>query len=332
MGVLDWIKGTGRQTSPTEPGPAVATPARCEVVGSLVFIKDHDFVGCYSRSPNGRYLLAWRDANDAGSRGGARESGHGRYLLIEDGLVVAEGRAERPNDGKVADNGAFILNDWLFYSERLEGVFLAFRKDGSPILSRRFEANLFNNGLAPDGSLAVCQTCNAEDDDGDRLTIFDLEAATELASVRPESGWARDYAFPTDRQSVELAYDGEVRFAYDLTGQFIDRRRWIAAGLAKGDVYLIQRLIAQAGPTPDPADRAAWIEGLGIALSRLADDPRQRALAFKLRGSCFDQDGASSLALADFDAALALDPKIGVKRRADALRKARLEGSDPDRS
>jgi hypothetical protein len=28
-----------------------------------------------------------------------------------------EGRVKRPNDAKVADNGAFVLNDWLFTAE-----------------------------------------------------------------------------------------------------------------------------------------------------------------------------------------------------------------------
>lgn len=163
MGVMDWIKGGGRKAEVSKAHP---DKALYKTTGSLIFINGRDFVGSYSRSPNGRFLLAWRDANDAGTRGGARSSGHGRYILIEDDVIVAEGRAERPNDGKVADNGVFILNDWLFFSERLEGVFLAFHKDGAPILSRRFKANLFNSGLSPDGRLATCQTCNADGEDG----------------------------------------------------------------------------------------------------------------------------------------------------------------------
>jgi len=321
MGVMDWIKGGGRKAEVPKAHPGKAL---YETTGSLVFINGRDFVGSYSRSPNGRFLLAWRDANDAGTRGGARSSGHGRYILIEDDVIVAEGRAERPNDGKVADNGVFILNDWLFFSERLEGVFLAFQKDGAPILSRRFEANLFNNGLSSDGRLAACQTCNADGNDGNKLTIFDLQAGVERASVSPESGWARDYVFPSDHQTIRLSYEGDAQYAYDLDGRFVDRPRWIAAGLAKGDVYLIQRLMTQAGETPAPSEEASWIQGLTVALAKASDDPRLRALAFKLRGLCHDRAGAADAALVDFDAALALDPKIGVKRRADALRRARL--------
>ena len=82
--------------------------------------------------------------------------------------------------------------------------------------------------------------------------------------------------------------------------------------------------MTQAGETPAPSEAASWIQGLTVALAKASDDPRLRALAFKLRGLCHDRAGAADAALADFDAALALDPKIGVKRRADALRRARL--------
>lgn len=326
MGVLDWIKGTRRKPVAARGGGPPGGSARYEITAGLIFINGRDFVGSYSRSPNGRFVLAWRDANDAGTRGGARANGHGRYMLIDGDAIVAEGRVERPNDGKVADTGVFILNDWLFFSERLAGVFLAFRKDGTQILSRRFEANLYNNGLSHDGRIAVCQTCNAEGADSSKLTIFDLDAAREIASVTPESGWARDYAFPADHQTIELCYDGDARYAYDLNGGFVDRSRWIAAGLARGDVYLIQRLMAADSNSSAQADPSHWIAGLTVALADDQQDPRLRALALKLRGTYHEQAGAPGEALRDFDAALAIDPKIGVKRRADALRRSQAGG------
>jgi hypothetical protein len=79
----------------------------------------------------------------------------------------------RPNDGKVEDNGVFILSDWGSI-ETLNGTFAAFCPDGTPILSRKLKANLFNNGLSPDGRWAVCQTANAPSDDSGRLFVFDL--------------------------------------------------------------------------------------------------------------------------------------------------------------
>jgi hypothetical protein len=126
-------------------------------------------------------------------------------LLIGDGRLLVEGRAERPNDAKVADNGVFILNDWCF-GDGLRGRFLAFRPDGTLLIKRDFTANLFNNGLAADGSMAVCQTCGAEGPDNSILAIFDLEAAREIATWQPETGWANHYDFPAGRDRVSLQY------------------------------------------------------------------------------------------------------------------------------
>src|SRR3546814_4600282 len=102
---------------------------------------------------------------------------------------------ERPNDGKVADDGTFILNDWGS-RDALAGTFMAFARDGRPILKRDYAANRLNNGLSPDGGLAVCQTANAPGSpDSSLLTVFDLtearirseETTSELQSLMRHS-------------------------------------------------------------------------------------------------------------------------------------------------
>lgn len=283
-------------------------------------VPSRDFTGHYVRSANGRYILAWREGDHSASAPGGRAPERGRYLLIEYDTIVAEGRAERPNDGKVADNGVFILNDWLFYRAAREGVFLAFSRDGAPMIARQFEANLHTNGLSHDGRYAACQTCNAPGDDGSKLTIFDLVLGTEIGSCVPESGWARAYEFDPDQRVVRLRYE-DAAFAYGLDGSFIDREAWIAAELAKGNIYLVQRLLHDAGDNPTPETLFMLLTALGRALQRSDEHPQTRALAFKLRGSCHDPLGRFADALADYDAALAINPKVGVKKRAGQLRK-----------
>ncbi|WP_409019836.1 hypothetical protein [Brevundimonas vesicularis] len=57
----------------------------------IVQVRELNFIGSHAKSANGRYVLLWRDGNDDGTRGGARESGLGRYYLIDGDLVVADG-------------------------------------------------------------------------------------------------------------------------------------------------------------------------------------------------------------------------------------------------
>ena len=170
----------------------------CEVVkdalipksqSEFVEIRSRNFYGKCYKSPNNRYALAMCDANENLTELGSRRSGPGRYLLIDGTQIIFEGKAERPNDGKIANNGTYILNDWGF-GDGLQGTFCAFDVAGRPLIKRRFNANLYNNGLSPDGHFAVCQTCISPDSgDGGNLFVFDLTNSVEIAHWEPESGW-----------------------------------------------------------------------------------------------------------------------------------------------
>jgi hypothetical protein len=184
---LGWF---GRK-SQTDAAPSGRQTIRFDNDRKFLSIPALGYFGQYCRSGNDRYVLTWRDSTDDGSQGGARQSGPGRYLLLDDERIIVDGRLDRPNDGKVSDAGTFILNDWHFFSSELSGTFCAFRPDGAPIVRQRFEANLYNNGLSRDGRYACCQTCNSgSETDSSVLTIFDLSAEKEVSRFMPESGWA----------------------------------------------------------------------------------------------------------------------------------------------
>lgn len=283
----------------------------------FVRIASLDFFGQYRRSPDGKWLLAWRDGNDAGTHGGHRSSGPGRFYLFEGDRLAAQGRAERPNDGQVANNGNFVINDWLF-GDGLKGVFRAYRADGSVIVERAFSANLPNNGIADDGSMAVCQTCSAPGPDGSLLAIFDLASGCEVAAWVPESGWAESYAFPAEGR-IQLRYGGGQAFDYALDGEFLDRDHWIDAQARSDNVHMLHNLLR--GATPSPTLSATIIASVDTILARPQLNPAERPLALKVRGLCQEALGNFPAALSDYEEAIALDAKIGLKRKAAELRK-----------
>ena len=296
-------------------------PALDRGSGLIAHVPELGFIGRQAVSPNGRYVLLWRDGDDSGGRGGARDAGPGRYVLIDDDRVVAEGRAARPNDGLVADTGVFVLNDWRF-GAALAGTFLAFAPDGRQILARPFAANLFNNGLSADGRRAVCQTCNAPGSpDSSRLTFFDLGRGVETGSCVPDSGWASSYEFPERGDVVRLRYLGGRVYDYAVDGRFIGRDAWAAAAVAEGDLPVMRRLLDETGDAT-PQTLEAMRDSLTATLANMSGvDPSHRALALRLKGQCCERLGDVEAALRAYDAALANDPKIGVKRQADRLRK-----------
>lgn len=313
MGWWSRIFGVAARAEKKSARHKASGPITFEPIGDhLATIDALDFVGHWSRSPNGRHVLLWRDD---WLLNGVRQSG--RYLLLSEGQLVVDAAMPRPNDGKVANNGTFILNDWIGRDD-LSGAFNAFRADGSLILRRAFSANLYNNGLSPDGRLAVAQTCNAPHSaDSSILAVFDLTEARELAAWVPESGWADDYAFPEDPPRIRMLRRGQGPLEYDLDGHFISREAWFEAEVSRGTLHVIRAALT-AGETESGVSRAKLREGVSKAL-RGAE--RDRADAYRLLGEIEEADGDPLSALSAYEAALALNPKIGVAKRAAALRK-----------
>lgn len=84
-------------------------------VGSrMIRASSIDFFGAYSESKDRVYLVGWADSDRSKGVGGFRDSGEGTYILGENNEVLLQGRLQRPNHGKVANNGTFIINDWMF--------------------------------------------------------------------------------------------------------------------------------------------------------------------------------------------------------------------------
>jgi hypothetical protein len=281
----------------------------------VVSVPELDFVGQRAASPDRRYTLLWSDRYWLeGTLVG------GRYFLVDRDVVAARGSMERPQDGKVADDGTFILNDWGA-SDALSGTFRAFRADGSEILSRRFSANLLNNGLSRDGRLAVCQTCNAPGSpDSSILAVFDLDRGAELAAWTAESGWASGYEFPPDEDRIRMVRRDRPNLDYSLAGDFLDRRLWLKDECARRTLYVIRKALAEG-----EAATGLSAQGLRAGVRQaLADgDERFEADAWRLLGEIEEGAGEAHAALDAYERALAVNPKVGVAKRAAALRKAK---------
>jgi len=301
-------------------------PSAPHIVEGFLDYSPRHFFGPCSTSPNGRYAVAWLEGYDSGGRTGVGTGRSGRCLLFEDNRLLVEGSLERPNDGKVADNGTFVLNDWEF-GDGLKGTFYAFAKDGRPLIARKFKVNLFNNGLSPDGRFAVCQSVGADSPNGGTLTIFDLVQRTEIGCWCPQSPYADYYEFTSNCEMLGMGYRKFGCFRYSFTGEFINREVWQDAWLTKGDygetLAMVERLLKSIGGAT-PAD---LMPKLMQAIDRVSPmlvtaDARDQALALKLLGMCLENQGCLSEALAHYDKALAINPKVGVKLRADRIRKA----------
>ena len=283
-----------------------------------------DLMGPFDTSPNGRFTLVWSDSDPSGTGGGYRESGRGRYALLDGEKITAHGTLERPNDGHVVDCGRFVLSDWMF-GGALRSEFFVFDPNGEIRIHAKFSANVFKSILAPDGSHAACQLCNSDTSDGGTLALFDVTRRTLVAQFVPVTGWAQQYLFDTAAQKLGLVYPELGTFWYRFDGTLLDSDAWAATQIRVGSGFQVlevarERLRAASRPLSKAA--ADEIMTLGTtAAERLERWPREQAKAERLCGEVAEEIGDTARAVLHYEKALIFDPKCGVKRRLEGLRK-----------
>ncbi len=152
----------------------------------------------FTRSPNGEYLLLWRD-----EWAGGRSRTKGPFYLFRGTSELCKGNLSRPNGGQVADNGSFVFCDWLF-TQKLASAFYAFDSTGQMLIEKKLRANLFNAAISKDGVFAACQTAVSP---GSRhsevLTLFDLRSRSELWHISPPF-WPETYEFNTEKLELTI--------------------------------------------------------------------------------------------------------------------------------
>lgn len=330
MSLLRRLFGNNRSVAHnTDPvvAPASAKPADDKTSGRRVTLSvvsrdwvnvdGLDLFGTSRPSPNGRFAIV------TGSFITAEPSPNGRrdgaYAVLEDRLLRAHGTVQRPQDGKVADNGAFVMNDWMHSSE-LVGRFLAFHPDGRQAISHKFGANLACNGISADGRYAACQTLSSPGSPDDTIiALFDVECGDFLVQFKTQCGTADGFDFDTGLGHIHvLTHDGD-RETYGLDGLMIDRSAWRDRRIARGDLGVIGSILKDSEEHLD----AALVEKLRAGLAQAATHGENwyRARANRLYGEMLETLGKLSEALDAYERALLLDPQAGVSRKADKIRK-----------
>jgi tetratricopeptide (TPR) repeat protein len=119
-----------------------------------------------------------------------------------------------------------------------------------------------------------------------------------------------------------LEYPDRKAVGYSVTGEFVDRGRWIEDGLACGDLLIIGQAAREAANplSMDDADRLIWACDVGLR-DQMWRDPQWQAQGLRVKAECYDRTGRLSDALRNYQQALAANPKVGVKRRAQQVEK-----------
>lgn len=318
MGLLGFFFGKEKQ----------AKRYKTKIVSKIFTIDEIGFTGLFSRSPNKEWIIAVCDGyvDTKGFRGGHRSSGQGSYLLyhVPSEEVVQLGHVNRPNNPKVANNGTFTVEDWGVAND-LSGTFLVFTSSGEKILDREFSANLYSNGISDNGVYAAAQTANSGTEDGGKLVGFDLRTGEELFSVTPKGGKSLDFTFNELDGTFGTILKGMGMFYYSKSGDFLDDKR-LSDRLINGKDH--HRLLSEAARLLEEGElrkekltKIADRLRKGLLTDLVAKNAKLKAQTLKVLGLYCEKLNLKEEALLSYEEALEIDPKIGLRRRAEKLKK-----------
>ncbi|MDX2028231.1 MAG: hypothetical protein SFW62_06315 [Alphaproteobacteria bacterium] len=292
---------------------------------SFLYASSMDYFGFYKISNSKEWVISWADFDKKKHVGGYRESGYGRFILynkIKDKIVM-NGELQRPNHGHVADTGVFSIEDWGF-GPSLKGTFYVYSPDGEIVIEKNFAANIYNSAVSLNGRFAVCQTCNAKSDDGNKFTAFDISAGQELFSVTPLTGWADQYQFDEECGQIVVVHNRIGKFRYTLDGTFLDEKKFENDKLVSGDfvaiLMTVEKILKEKAPSHEELNNL--LSAISHAKSlQTGNSNGWDAIAFKLEGITLEKLGQYEDAGRAFKKALTLNPKIRVAKRLEVIQK-----------
>jgi hypothetical protein len=320
----------------TRPKPPVKTPSEINVKRERNAIIQKEwltlntpyFFGKTHLSPDKRWIVECCDSDGNGA-GGFRDKGYGRVLLLDylnDHVVFELASIARPVAAAIANTGRFIVHDACF-GAGLQSELIAVNPDKTEVYRRHFKAIIFSLEISKCGRYAVVQTCNAPSEDGNILSVMDLQTKTILFSLTPSTGWASRYKFKVGEDGRLLSLSCEHRgigwFSYSRDGTFNDASAYLKARLEKGD-YSLKILAAREllDSSVDKENARIVLDVLESAISEGSDVRSDWcATAHRIRGEAFEILSDPANALSAYETAMSLNPKIGVKRRLTALKK-----------
>ncbi|OSN67623.1 hypothetical protein BV349_01617 [Pseudomonas syringae pv. actinidiae] len=321
MGIWAWL--TGKRA----PAKANASTARApdhkpvEIAGGFLTAPSIKYHGLCKQSPGKAWVLSWNDATPDGRRRGHREEGEGRYILVDliNNAIAVNARMPRPNNGAVADNGSFCLEDWHFGST-LSGTFHVFTSQGLPIITKVLTANILQSGISHNGLLAYCLTANSPTEDGRKLALYDLKEGVELFAVTPQRAFER-IGFDEKWMQLVVKVSGGGEYRYGADGALVDEDAADAALLSSTnytDVILTAEAMLKVGRSTSELERILTAM-IGSRALGADDNPAWKPTALKVQGLAHESLGQAREAIGCYEEALRLNPKIGVKRKLEAL-------------
>ena len=214
--------------------------------------------------------------------------------------------------------------DILFTSDLLSKLYI-FDKTGTKLKEHSIQANLINLEVSRSGYYVIFQAANSNTDDSGKLSLLDIMNNKILFSTSDTYGRASDYNIDELGQLVYVKLPNhETQYRYSFSGEKLDINKMKQNILTSNDYDLIISFVEESFK-----DKKISKEDIELILTHLVriepfitkEWKDLLPKLFKLKGIGYEILGNKNEAISEYQKAINLNPKIGVKRRLLALQK-----------
>ena len=273
------------------------------------------FYGTNQYSPNKEYCVSFCE--------GQRDSGrwrNGNIALLKGQSLLYKHKSQRPNDCKVTNDGIVICCDWLNSEEGLTGKFIIFDVTGEVIFSKKTTANLGYCAISEDSTVAVFETYASETSDSDKLFIVDVGLKKITAKFDRPSAF-NNIEIDATKQRLLLKNHKGFSFEIDYKGKQTNKEEYQAFILKNGSVFDKLVLYEDIVDLVKYKDES-YLKLLTSALTnKEASEYFGKDKIFRKIGDYYEATGNTPETIANWQKAMEINSKVGVKRKLDALKK-----------
>lgn len=226
----------------------------------------------------------------------------------------------------ISNNGNFFLSD--------KHRFSAYDNEGNLLVQNDFESELLRIRISNDGNYAACVTFGDERViDSNTLFFFSLERKERDWGHKLNPNRPNGLHFDLTNQILYAIYDlyhnkrlslvkGEVRYGYSFNGDFLDAARFEKERIDFLSDYSKLNLAEKKIKELDisNSDVALYDEILDLLNSIDDESKNTQAEVQRCIGEMYYKKGDYTLAIENFENALSLNPKVGVKRKLTKLK------------
>lgn len=256
------------------------------------------------------------------SYGNSSNNGVVSLVRVSDQERLFKKSVPRPHDCHVSNNGIVVCCDWIGFDLSVqEGAFWVIDNTGKVLVSKNVSANVGNCAVSNDGKIGLFETFNSKTDDSDRIFLIDIETGHELLK------FPRPYSFVEaiiDSQTKRIRLIDNRKFVYeiDFNGTCVNEVEYEEQVISRGSVYDKLTYYYNKPSKMKFADNRY----ITILKQSLTDKDASYSFGqdklYRLIGEYYEANGDMVQAVKNWEMAVKINPKVGIKRKLDLLRKS----------